>query len=257
MDIFSFFQFCKDFGCSHLDPWNRHMSFVTDEQAAALAAKNPKAAMEPPNAENIEALRREAAKVGLPFGCIAVDAGHIYDADTAMSKENRRRRLAWIDVAGQLEAQCVRVDAGGPEDMPEPIFHEIVAGYREAIDYARERGVQVLIENHWGPSNHPKNLVKLLEGIDGLGLLFDTNNWARGEQALGWKLCAKHAKATHVKGMYWADDGEELSQHVGHAIELLLETGYQGVWGIESEAREVDDFDGVKLSKALIQKYVR
>ena len=65
------------------------------------------------------------------------------------------------------------------------------------------------------------------------------------------------AKATHVKAIYWADDGEELSQHVGHAIQLLQRAGYAGTWGIESCPQEVDEYEGVKLSKALIEKYVK
>lgn len=258
MDIFSFIQFCKDFGCSHLDPWNAHLSVAAASKKAVLADKDPAdARLEPPNAEHVAAVKMAGAAVGLPFGCIAIDGGHIYDADAKNMAENRRRRLGWIDVAGELGAECVRVDAGGPEDMPEPIFHEIVAGYRETIDYAKERNVGVVIENHWGPSQHPKNVVKLLDSIDGLGLLFDTNNWGRYEQALGWKLCAPYAKATHIKAIYWAEDGEELSQHVGHAIQMLQETGYKGTWGIESCPQEVDEFEGVKRSKALIEKYVK
>jgi sugar phosphate isomerase/epimerase len=257
MDIFSFIQFCKDFGCSHLDPWNAHLSLATSGKEALHAGHNPaQSHLEPPDAEHLAAVKKAAAAVGLPFGCIAVDGGHIYDADPKVVAENRRRRLAWIDVAGQLGAESVRVDAGGPEDMPEPIFREIVAGYREAIDYARECKLQVLIENHWGPSQQPENVVKLLDTIDGLGLLFDTNNWARYKQALGWRLCAPYAKATHVKAIYWAADGEEFSQHIGHAIQLLQKAGYQGTWGIESCPQEVDEYEGVKRSKALIQKYV-
>lgn len=42
--------------------------------------------------------------------------------------------------------------------------------------HAQDKNVEVIIENHWGPIKHTDNLVPVLEAVDGLGLLFDTNN---------------------------------------------------------------------------------
>ncbi len=258
MDFFSYVDFCKDFGCTHLEPWNAHISEAAGD-VALYAGKNPSesSVLEPPSQAFVEKITAKVEEGGMPVGAIAVDGGHIYDADAEVMTGNRERRLRWVDIAALLRAEAVRVDAGGPAEMPYDIFKQIVEGYNELIDYAGERGVSVLVENHWGPTPYPDNILRLLEAVDGLGLLFDTNNWAQGKQAEGWIKCAPLAKALHVKARYWAGDGEEMNQHIGHALQLLLKFGYDGVWGIESCPAEIDEYEGVKNSKALIEKYVK
>lgn len=258
MDLFSYIEFCRDFGCAELEPWNAHLSQSASGADALHAGRNPgdSGRLEPPGEEFLSRVKAAAQAAGLPFGCLAVDGAHIFDADPEKSAANRRRRFSWVDVAGFLGASSVRIDAGGPEEMPEAVFSQIVAGYEEIIAYARGKGVRVLIENHWGPSQHPEHLIRLLDSVDGLGLLFDSNNWARGKQAEGWIRCAPRACATHLKALHWAEDGEELNQHLGHVLQLLQRSGYPGVWGIESCPREVDEFEGVRRSKALLQKYL-
>ena len=93
------------------------------------------------------------------------------------------------------------------EDMPDDVFGVIVDGYNDVIAYGAERGVKVITENHWGPGRYPKNCVKLVETIDGLGFLFDSNNWAEGYQLEGWELCAKLAEVTHIKTFQFDESG--------------------------------------------------
>ncbi|MFP4379507.1 MAG: sugar phosphate isomerase/epimerase family protein [Candidatus Sumerlaeia bacterium] len=258
MDVFSYIDFCKEFGCTQLDPWNAHLSQAASGEDMIHTGRNPNdARLEPPEDAFVQKVKDHATKSGLPWGNLAVDGGHIYDADTDKMLENRRRRLRWIEIAAELGVESVRVDAGGPEDMPDDVFERIADGYREAIDLAGKYNIEVLVENHWGPTPHPENVIRLMENVKGLGLLFDTNNWAKGKQALGWKECAKYARATHFKCLYWHPDGEEVSQHLGHAVQILKDTGYDGVWGIESVPREIDEYEGVKKTKALIEKYVK
>ena len=129
--------------------------------------------------------RTAAEEAGLPFGCIAVDGAHIYEPTEEARAENRARAYRWLDIAGYLGAKQVRIDAGGPEEMPDDVFAIIVDGYNDLIPYAAARGIEVIVENHWGPTKHADNCVKLLEAVDGLGLLFDSNNWAEGTARRG------------------------------------------------------------------------
>ena len=105
----------------------------------------------------------------------------------------------WLDVAASLGASQMRIDSGGPDELTDEIFEIIVDGYNELIPRARASGVEILVENHWGPTKFPENTKRLLEAVDGLGLLFDTDNWAPGTHGTAWEMCAPYASLTHSR----------------------------------------------------------
>jgi sugar phosphate isomerase/epimerase len=259
-DIFQYIRDCQALGCTHLAPWNAHFTRPSDAAEVERLGRNPQlpdlpAWLTPPSDEGYLAdIKAAAEQADLPFECIAVDRAHIYEDDPAKRRTNRQLACRWLDIAETLGAESIRIDAGGPEDMPEEAFRIIVEGYNDLIARGRDKGVRILTENHWGPSRIPENVVKLLESIDGLGLLFDTNNWAKGRREDGWRLCAKYAAATHVKTFAFDAAGNETSVDIPRAIRLLVETGYDGVWGIESCPRDGDEMAGARKTVALIRR---
>jgi sugar phosphate isomerase/epimerase len=239
MDIFRFITWNKEHGFTQLDPWMKHLEagYADDGYLARV--------------------KQAAAEVGLPFGCVAVDGAHIYEPTEEARQANRARAYRWIDICQQLGATQVRIDSGSREDnWPDDVFAIIVEGYQDVLAYARERGVEVIVENHWGPTKHAANVVKLLEALPGLGLLFDTLNWAPGTAEAAWPLTAKYARLTHIKSYAFDEQGNESTYDAPKAIQLLLDTGYQGTWGIEStpyagaEAEEA----GVDKTLALMKR---
>jgi sugar phosphate isomerase/epimerase len=133
----------------------------------------------------------------------------------------------------------------------------IKEGYRDLIDRAKPAGIKILFENHWGPTKHPKNVIKLLESIDGLGYLFDTHNWAESERAEGRAKCAKYADALHIKTFEFDAVGNETTADLDGVFKLLKQTGYKGAWGIESVPKDGDEYAGVKKTIALIKRNVQ
>jgi hypothetical protein len=97
---------------------------------------------------------------------------------------------------------------------------------------------------------------RLLDAVDGLGFLFDTNNWAEGKQQEGWKRCAPLADAVHVKTFEFDENGNEATVDLSIPIRLLQETDYEGCWGVESCPRQVDEFTGARKTIELIRKHV-
>jgi len=140
--------------------------------------------------------------------------------------------------------------------MPGEVFSIIKDGYRDIIARAGEHRIQVLFENHFGPSVLPDNCLKLLEHIDGLGFLLDTHNWKEGRRDEGRRKLAKHASATHVKTLEWDAKGNETGENVVDAIRVLCDAGYRGVWGVESVPRDGDEYAGCRKTIALIRKHV-
>lgn len=263
MDLFSWMDTCVELGIKGLDPWAAHFAKLKDPAKQLFTGTNPGQAEVVLDAEDhgfLDEVRRAAEQRGLIFGCLAADGpSYIYEPEAWKREQTRRLGERWIDAAARLRCRHIRIDPGQwhHPDVPDEVMTVIVDGYRHLIDYASPRGVKVLIENHWGCSAYPSVVFDILDRVEGLGLLFDTNNWAFGTQAQGWLAAAARADALHIKCRYWADDGEELTQHVGHAIGLLKKAGYAGMWGIESAPVDgTDEIEGVRRTIALIRKYL-
>ena len=257
-DIFKFITDCKELGCTQLDPWNAHLSVIRSGDEVIHAGHNPSESnhLSALDTDYIHQVKAAADEAGLPFGTIAVDGAHIYEADPEARDANRQRAYRWLDVAQMLGAKQVRIDAGGPEDMPDDVFEIIKEGYADVIARAHDKGIEVLVENHWGPTVIPDNVVKLLENVPGLGLLLDTHNWKRELRDEGRLKCAKYAKGLHIKTLNWDTDGNEVGEDVPTAIRIVQEAGYKGCWGIESVPSDGDEYGGARKTIALLEKLV-
>jgi len=238
MDIYSYIRFCAENGFTQLDPWMKHLARGIEDRVW------------------LSEVRAAGQDSGLPFGCVAVDGGHIYEAGEAERAKTRQVREAWLETAALLGARMIRVDAGGPDDMPDEALDIIVRGYRDFIPRASSAGLTVVVENHWGPTKYPDNVVRLLGAVDGLGLLFDTGNWADGEAERGWELCARFAKLTHIKTLAFDSKGNESTMNVPKAIAILRREQYAGTWGIESTPENGDEIGSARKSLALIKREI-
>src|SRR5437667_145199 len=77
-DVFQYILDCKRLGCTQPDPWNAHLTSMEDSYIAKV---------------------KDAAKrVALPFGCIAVDGGHVYEESAEKRAGNRKKAHRWIEV---------------------------------------------------------------------------------------------------------------------------------------------------------------
>ncbi|MCB8945489.1 MAG: sugar phosphate isomerase/epimerase [Ardenticatenaceae bacterium] len=235
MDVFDYITWCKEHGFTYLDPWMRHLEagFADD----AFIAK----------------VKAAGEAVGLPFGCVAIDGGHIYMPTAEERAATRQKAYRWLEIAAMLGARQVRIDAGGREESLDEIFDIVVEGYNDLVGRAREQGIEVLIENHWGPTKDPNNLYKVLEAVDGLGLLFDTSNWPEDTHEDAWVRYAPYARLTHIKTSFDKESGEP-TLDIPKAIRLLREAGYAGSWAIEAEAAEWGEEELVLMILALIKR---
>lgn len=258
MDIFRYIDTCKSLGCTQLDPWNAHLSELKDGAEAIHAGRNPSRSqhLSAVDSQYVQKVRQAADRAGIPFGTMVVDGAHIYEPTTDAREENRQRAYRWLDIAGTLGVRQIRIDAGGPEEMPEDVFAIIVEGYLDLIGRAQAMGVELLIENHWGPSIVPENLERLFAAVPQLGLLLDTRSWKPGRRDEGRKRCAKFARATHIKTIHWDADGNEPGEDIPSAVRALQDTGYRGAWGLESVPADGDEIGGVRKAIELLRRFV-
>ena len=236
MDIFRYIAWCKEKGFSQLDPWNAHLAAGYEDDRF------------------IARVKAAAQDAHLPFGCIAVDGAHIYEPTEAARAANREVAYRWIEISQALGANQIRIDTGGPEEMPDDVFHIIVEGYNDLVPRARAAGIEVVVENHWGPTKFAANVIRVLDAVDGLGLLFDTNNWAEGTQEEAWEACARYASISHVKTFEFDENGNDPTVNLAKAIRILLDSGYDGVWGIESTPTDGDEIRAAEQTLALLKR---
>ena len=254
-DVFQYISDCQALGCTQLDLWNGHLPSLLDDEARLPSSFTQEyAQLAPAELDYLARIKDTADRAGLPFGCLAVDGAHIYEPSAEARRAQQIKASRWLNIAGQLGAQQIRIDSGGPPEMPEEVFDIIVAGYNDLIPLAREKGMEIVIENHWGASRIPENVVRILEAVPGLGLLFDTGNWPDELRETGWTRCARYARATHLKTYAFDADGNETTVDIPRAVRLLQETGYQGSWGIESVPRQGDEIEAAKKSVALVRR---
>jgi len=234
-DLFQYIQDCQRLGCTQLDPWNEHFAAIDDAYIAKV--------------------KEAARRVELTFGLIAVDGGHVCEPTAEARATKRKNAYRWIDIARQLGARQIRLDAGGTAAMPQEEFDIIVEGFADLKKRCGEAGVELVMENHFGSSTIPDNVVRIIEAAK-IGLLLDSFNWAKGKEAEGWIKCAKYAKACHIKAFAFADDGEELTTNVGAFVKLMKKAGYRGAWGVESVPIDGDEMGAASKTIALIRRHV-
>jgi hypothetical protein len=257
-DIFQYITDCKNLGCTLLDPWNGHFVPIreTDKSITPDSDLKQAAKLTPAEVEYIDAVARAGKASGLPFGNIAVDGAHIYEPTPEARAVNRARADRYLELCRRLGARQMRIDAGGPEQLTDDILAIIVEGYNDLIARARKDGIEIVIENHWGPGRIPDNIVCILEAVPGLGFLYDSFNWKPELTREGREKTARYATATHFKTFEWDENGNETTQDLPTAINLLKQAGYKGCWGIESTPKTVDEMTSARLSVEYIKKLV-
>lgn len=256
-DVFRYITDCAELGCTLLDVWNGHLTPLLEAAARPPGRlTDADARLSPTEVGYLREIKATADEAGLPFGCLAVDGAHIYEPEPEARQANRIRAYRWLNIAEQLGARQVRIDSGGSAEMPEHEFAIIVAGYEDLIRRGGEKGIEIVIENHWGASRIPENVVRMVEAVPGLGLLFDTGNWPDGMHARGWAMCARYARASHIKTFAFDARGNESTMDVPRAVRYLLEAGYSGCWGIESCPHNGDEYGAARQSVALVRRLV-
>jgi len=236
MDIFDYINFCQEHGFTQLDPWMKHVAAGFDDDAY------------------LDRVKQAADDAGLPFGCLAVDGAHIYEPTAAARAENRQKAYRWIDVAERLGATQIRIDAGGEEESLADILPILIDGYNDLVPRAKAKGIEVIIENHWGPTKDPDGMHLLLDAVEGLGLLDDSANWPEGTHERAWRIYAPYARLTHLKTFSFDEEGNDPDWNHALFVNLLLEAGYEGCWGLEYEGKDGADEQGMVLKSLALLK---
>lgn len=128
---------------------------------------------------------------------------------------------------------------------------------KEIMPDAARCHLPVAIENHWGISTQPENIVRVIEAVDSpwLGTCPDFGNFPRGvDPYAGLKILASKALHVQAKSAHFRPDGEETSIDYQRALRIVRDSGYDGSIAVEYEGGG-HDLEGCLRTRDLIKKH--
>ena len=183
--------------------------------------------------------------------------GHADDKERAKAVNNHHR---WVDAAKALGCRSIRVNASSQGTYDEQI--SLAAdGLRSLTEYGDTQGINVIVENHGGLSSNGAWLSSVIKKVDHprCGTLPDfgnfrlkNNEWY--DRYKGVTELMPFAKAVSAKSLEFDQDGNETKTDYRRMMKIVLDAGYKGWVGIEYGGSKLSEHDGIKATKALLEK---
>lgn len=215
----------------------------------------------------LDKLAKNAADHDVTILLTMVDGeGAIGAPDKAERQDALARHQKWIDITEYLGGHSMRMNwtgsEGGIAEHPAELktfIDRCVPEFRKLCDYADTKGINVLIENHGGPSSEPGALLQLMVAVDHprFGTLPDFGNFPEHvDNYLATDLMMNFAKAVSAKCHDFDDEtGDETVLDYERLIAIVVDQhGYDGYIGIEFEGGRLSEFDGIKACKKLLER---
>jgi sugar phosphate isomerase/epimerase len=118
-------------------------------------------------------------------------------------------------------------------------FRWSIESFQKCTELAASRGVTLALENHWGLSNTPEGMLRIIDAIDSpwLGALMDTGNFLEDPYE---KLEKIASKTVFVQAKTYPGGGEFYTLDLDYArvAAILRDAGYSGYVSLEMEGKE-------------------
>jgi len=143
-----------------------------------------------------------------------------------------------IGVAQRLGIPSMRVNTGTPDPKVAWEMDTTIASYRRLSRYAKERGVEIVIENHFGISADPRNVVRIIEAVnDNISSCPDFGLFRNDEERwAGLPLMLRHCKRI-VSAKFHGLENE--NRHAAFDLErcwrVMRESKFAGYASLEYE----------------------
>jgi sugar phosphate isomerase/epimerase len=206
-------------------------------------------------------MKRRADDLGVKSLLIMVDAeGALGDPDEAKRKRAVENHYKWVEAAKFLGCHSVRVNAHSSGSYDEQRDRS-ADGLRRLSDFAAPYSVNVIVENHGGFSSNGAWLAALMKQVNHrrCGTLpdfgnFDLGGGKRYDRYQGVGEMMPFAKAVSAKSHDFDERGNETGTDYRKMLQIVLGAGYHGHLGIEYEGSRMSEPDGIRATKALLER---
>jgi sugar phosphate isomerase/epimerase len=270
----------ESFGIEAVE-WVNQFFFVPD----------PKLGYQPKDQAYLAEMKKRAEDLGVKSVLIMCDrVGNLGDLDEAKRTAAVEGHFRWVEAAKFLGCHSIRVNARSDDKVsPEQQRDLCVDGLGRLSEFAEGHGLSVIVENHGGLSSNGAWLASVMKGVgrDNCGTLPDFGNFFvaknRGnaeqyakEKALyegdpiykesaagleydryqGVEDLMPYAKGVSAKAHDFNAQGEETATDYLKIMKIVAASEYSGYIGIEYEGSNDSEMDGIRKTKALLEKTI-
>ena len=230
IDIFGYLESCRyRFGLDTADIWNGLLPTLDDDF--------------------IRKVRHGLDERELTLVNYHADGCHVWEDSPEARATNRERAFQHLRVAAALGAKTVRIDTGGKLERMTAEQREIISDqFREYCIFGQEHGFAVGPETHWGLSLIADNMEEIAKTVahPSYGILLHIGHWEKGDPDEGDRRLAPYAVHTHV-------DANITHTCLAEKIQLLLDAGYTGCWGVEHHSKQ-NEYAEIAVQLALVRR---
>lgn len=177
------------------------------------------------------------------------------DAARAKAVENHRK---WAEAAKFLGCHSIRVNAHtGDKGTREEQARRATDGLSRLSAIAQPLGIGVIVENHGGLSSDGQWLAGVIKatGTKNCGTLPDFGNFHDYDRYKGTDECMPYAKGVSAKSHDFDEKGDETRTDYRKMLDIVVKKHKWNGWiGIEYEGAKLSEPDGIKATKALLEK---
>jgi sugar phosphate isomerase/epimerase len=217
-----------------------------------------------PTAGYIARLKKRMADASTKAVLIMVDdEGQLGHSDPAVRRKAVKNHHKWVDIAAELGCHSIRTNMHSDVTPKTPAENETVLGYcadsfRSLCEYARQAGISVLIENHWGLSSDPDAVVALMKKVNlpNFGTLPDFGNFPKEiDKYQAVAKLAQFAKGMSFKCYFEGPEGTEDRYDFQRMMQVVEASKYSGYIGIEYEGQKLSELEGIARARKYLRDY--
>lgn len=206
-------------------------------------------------------LKQRADDAGVRSLLVMCDAeGELGDADDAARRKAIENHFRWIAAARFLGCHAIRVNAAG-RGSPEEVSKRAADSLHRLAEMGEAYRIDVIVENHGGYSSNGAWLAATIRAADHprAGTLPDFGNFRVSateeyDRYEGVRELMPFARGVSAKSHDFDAAGEETHTDYRRMLALVLAAGYRGYIGIEYEGDGVPEKEGIRLTKALLER---
>ena len=210
-------------------------------------------------------LKSRADGEGVSILLIMCDAeGNLGDPDEAARRQAVENHYKWVEAAQFLGCHAIRVNARSDAGLSDEEQQRLAAaGLRSLCEFSDQHGIDVIVENHGGPSSNGQWLAGVMQQVDHprVGTLPDFGNFLVNQETDEWydryqgvEELMPYAKAVSAKANEFDENGNERFTDYKRIMKIVLDAGYRGYVGIEYEGGTLSEPDGIRATKALLER---
>lgn len=208
--------------------------------------------------EYLNRLKREALLRGVALVMFSIHQDFVSPWADERGQAIRQTQYG-IELAARLGCPAVRINSGRwrtirlfddlmkvkGDEPPIPGYTEsdalqwCIDSIKACIPAAEKAGILLMIENHWGMTLKPENLLKIVDGVNSpwLGVNLDIGNFP-GDPYAGIEQLAPRAAIVHFKTYFGGGEYYTLDLDYKRIAAILRGAKFRGYVSLEMEGKE-------------------